>query len=279
MNWMDLPEEYTKENSYFKILPISYEQATTYGDGASKGPEEIIKASKHLEYYEDQFNNEPFTKGIHILPELKLNSTPEDMVKQVSETVSNQKGFLVSLGGDHAITIGTVKGLEEDFSVIVFDAHSDFRNEWNGSKLNHACVSKQISKNHDLALIGIRSQDIEEHNEITNNSNIHQLKSYDFSVEKLKELLPKLKEKVYISIDVDVFDPPFLKNTGTPEPGGLQWDQIINSLEEIFKQKEVIGADIVEFAPKENFRTEAYSLARLVYKIFSLKLKNILNRS
>ena len=279
MNWMNLPEEYSKEDSFFKILPVAYEKSTTYGDGASKGPEEIIQASKHLEYYEDQFNNEPFTKGIKLLPELKLNSTPEEMVKQVSEIVANQKGFLISLGGDHAVTFGAVKGFKEDFSVIVFDAHSDFRQEWNGSELNHACVAKQLSKNHDLALIGIRSQDIEEHNEIKNNPNIHQLNAYDFSLEKLKEILPKLKEKVYISIDVDVFDPSFLKNTGTPEPGGLQWNQLISSLEEIFKQKQVIGADIVEFAPKENFRTEAYSLARLVYKLFSLKFKNILNRS
>jgi agmatinase len=276
---MNLPEEYRKENSYFKILPISYEHSVTYGKGAYNGSEEIIKASKHLEYYEDQFNSEPFVKGIKTLDKLDLkNSTPEQMVEKISEITSKQKGFLLSLGGDHAITIGTVKGLEKqnkEFSVIIFDAHSDFRNSWNGSELNHACVSKQLSKNHNLALIGVRSQDIEEHKEIKENSEVHQLKAYDFSLEKLKEILPKLKDKIYISIDVDVFDPSFIRNTGTPEPGGLRWEQIIESLKEIFQQKEVIGADIVEFSPKQNYDSEAYSLARLVYKIFSLKYLQI----
>ena len=278
MNWMNLPEEYRKEDSFFKIIPIEYEHEVTYGKGASKGPEEIIKASEHLEYYEDQFNNEPFTKGIRTLNPIKPKN-PEEMLNKVSEEVKNHKGkFILGLGGDHSITIGTIKGLdsiEKDFSVIFFDAHSDFRHSWNGSEINHACVAKQISKNHEVAIIGVRSQDIEEHKEIKENSNVHQLKAYEFNIEKLKEILPKLKKKVFISIDVDVFDPSFIKNTGTPEPGGLQWNQIINALIEIFKEKDVIGADIVEFTPNENFESEAYSLARLTYKIISLKFNNL----
>lgn len=268
---MNLPEEY--RNGRFIILPIAYEKDLTYGQGTSKGPTEIIKASEHLEYYDEQFGCEPFVEGIQLLPEIKAE-TPEEMVEKVSAIVKdNQSNFIIGLGGDHSVTIGLVKGqeqLHQDFSVIIFDAHADFRDSWNNSVLNHACVSKQLSKRHDLALLGIRSMDIDEAKQINQSKNVHLLKAHDFSLSKLKEVLPKLKDKVYISIDVDVFDPSFIRNTGTPEPGGLSWKEVTDSLQEIFRQKEIVGADIVEFSPQENYRVEAYSLAKLVYKLFAL---------
>ena len=274
MNWMNLPEEYCTDSSKFAILPIEYEGAVTYGKGASNGPKEIIKASKHLEYYEDQFENEPFVQGIKLLESLQPKNE-EEMFEQISNSIKENKDkFIISLGGDHSITIGTIKELEkeQDFSVIILDAHSDFRDSWNNSKNNHACISKRVSEKHDVALLGIRAQDIEEHKEIKNSNNVHQIKAYDLTMDKIKELLPKLKDKVYISIDIDVFDPSFIRNTGTPEPGGLDWNTVIDILKLIFKEKEVIGSDIVEFAPEENFRAEAYALARLVYKIIALEI-------
>jgi len=279
MEWMNLPPKYCTKESKFVILPISYEKDLTYGDGTSKGPHEIIKASQHLEYYDEQFDCEGFTNGIKLLNQLELcDKEPEEMVKIISERIYEQKNkFVISLGGDHAVTIGIIKGLEKtekDFSIIQFDAHSDYRDSWNGSSLNHACVTKQISKNHEVCLIGIRSQDYDESQQIKLNQNIHTIYGWDYSIEELKRILPKLKEKVYITIDVDGFDPSFIRNTGTPEPGGLTWNQVINCLELIFKEKEVIGADIVEFAPKINFESEAYALAKLTYKIINLKEKN-----
>jgi agmatinase len=268
--WMNLPEEYKKGK--FVILPIAYEKDLTFGKGAALGSFEIIKASEHLEYYDEQFNCEPFENGIELLSEVKADN-PEEMIETVSNSIQNK--FTIGLGGDHSVTIGLVKGQEtfhSDFSVIVLDAHADFRDSWNGSSLNHACVSKEISKKHSLALLGIRSMDIDEAKQIESNENVHLVKAYDFNLEKLKEILPKLKDKVYISIDVDVFDTSFIRNTGTPEPGGFTWNQVISILKVIFNQKEVIGADIVEFAPKENFESEAYALAKLCYKIISLKL-------
>ncbi|MFH1589151.1 MAG: agmatinase [archaeon] len=261
MRFMDLADEYSGENSFFSILPIEYEKDVTYGKGASKGPKEIIKASQHLEYYDEQFYCEPFLKGIKTL----------EAVEEVKELSNN---FTIALGGDHSITIGVVDKLleKEDFSVIVLDAHSDMRHSWNNSKYNHACTSKRISEKTSIGLIGIRSQDIDEAKEIKKNKDIHQIKAYEFNEEKLFQLLKKLKNKVYISIDVDVFDPSFIRNTGTPEPGGFTWNEVINILQKIFKEKEVIGADIVEFAPNINFEAEAYSLAKLAYKLMSLKL-------
>ena len=275
-NWMNLPQEYSKDNSKFIILPIAYEKDVTFGIGASKGPFEIIKASKHLEYYDDQFDCEPFLQGIRLLDQLELNDkNPKEMVSKISKTIENQKGkFMISLGGDHAVTIGIVKGLEkyhQDFSIIQFDAHADFRDSWNGSSLNHACVSRQISKRHELLNIGVRSMDIDEKKLIEKEKNVHLIPTYNFSLEKIEEILPKLKNKVYITIDIDSLDPSFIRNTGTPEPGGLTWNNLIESLKLIFTNKEVIGADIVEFSPKQDFEPEAYALAKLTYKIMAMQ--------
>ena len=280
MNWMKLPAEYCTLDSTFVILPILYEKDVTYGEGASLGPLEIIKASQHLEYYDEQFDSEAFEKGIRLLEPLALNDvSPVEMVEVVSgavaENVDTTK-FLIGIGGDHAVSIGVVKGLEKvygnNFSVIQFDAHSDFRDSWNGSSLNHACVARQLSKKHDLLLVGVRSMDVDEARMITESENVHMIKAYDFSLDKLKEMLPKLKANVFITIDVDVFDPSFIRNTGTPEPGGMMWNQMIEALVLIFKEKKVIGADIVEFAPKVNFESEAYALAKLVYKMCNLHI-------
>jgi agmatinase len=304
INWMNLPDEYASDDSKFVILPIAYEKHLTYGDGASQGSFAIIDASRHLEYYDDQFESEPFLEGIKLFEPLRLtDESPEDMVQLVSnkvksaisagvdgtgnngagndgqQKIENKDKFIIGLGGDHAVTIGMVKGLEEaylggeneGFSVIQFDAHSDFRDSWKNSQFNHACTAKQISKNHSLALLGVRSMDIDEEKEIKNNETVHLVKIYDFSLEKLETILPKLNDKVFITIDVDVFDPSFIRNTGTPEPDGLFWKDLMSVLKLIFMKKTVIGADIVEFAPKFNFEAEAYSLAKLVYKIMALK--------
>ena len=115
--------------------------------------------------------------------------------------------------------------------------------------------------------------DIDEKKQIEESENIHLITMHNYSSEKLKQALPKLNSKIYLSIDVDVFDPSFIRNTGTPEPGGFNWNEVIEILKLIFKEKEVIGTDIVEFAPNQNFRSEAYSLAKLAYKLMSLTLK------
>lgn len=272
MNFMNLPEENATEQSLFYILPIEYEHNPTYGKGAENGSKEIIKASQHLEYYDEQFESEPYEKGIHLLEPLKLNQ-PEELNK-ITETVTKIKNkFLISLGGDHAITPAITKGIQGKFSIIILDAHSDFRYSWNNSTQNHACTARNISKNHKTGIIGVRSQDIDEAKEISKNENVTVIKAYELDEKKLKEMLDKLDEKIYISIDADVFDPSFIRNTGTPEPGGLSWETTIEILKTIFQEKKVIGADIVEFAPKNNYEAEAFSLAKLCHKIMAMKLK------
>ena len=278
LNWMNLPQEYSGEESKFVILPVEYEKEVTFGTGAAQGSQEIIRASEHLEYYDCQFDTEPFLDGVKLLDPIKTvtsesqkQHTPQEMVNTVSATVAQQTGnrFVIGLGGDHAVTIGLVKGqeqLHEDFSVIILDAHADFRDSWNGSSLNHACVAKQVSKKHEVVIVGVRSMDIDEKKQIDSSSDVHLLLAHEFSLDKLKQLLPELKKKVYLSIDVDVLDSSIIRNTGTPEPAGLTWNQVVDILQLVFQEKQVIGADLVEFSPqqKSDFQGEAYSLAKLV---------------
>ena len=269
MKFMDLEEKYSGEGSYFYILPIEYEKDLTYGKGASLGPKEIIKASKHLEYYDEQFDKEPFEKGIHTLPSLKLNDkSPKEAFEMIKNEVKKHDKFIISIGGDHSVTIGAVK---ENCSVIVFDAHADMFSSWNGSEYNHRCVCQRLSEKHKVLNVGVRSMDVDEKHIIENNENIDIIKAHEFNLELFKEKLKNLDEKVYVSIDVDCFDPSFIRNTGTPEPGGFTWNQIIEMLEIISKSKNIIGADITEFSPKYNFEAEAFALAKLCYKIMALK--------
>lgn len=277
MDWMNLPEEYRK-NGYFQILPVEYEGNVTYGKGTSLGPNKIIRASSHLEYYDEEFDCEPFKKGIKTQQALDLEDVnPSEMVENVSSKVQNTKGFPLIIGGDHSITIGAVKGFrekeDESFSVLVLDAHSDFRDRWNNSKYNHACVSKRISEENNTGIIGVRSQDISEKESINSEDNTRVLYSHEFSIEETKEIISDLDEKVYVSIDCDVFDPSLISCTGTPEPGGLDWRNVIDVLKIVFEEKKVIGADIVEFSPSKDreCRSESYTLARLAYKLMSLE--------
>ncbi len=291
MNFMKLPKEYATWNSKYFIFPIKYEGKMSFVSGASRAPESIIRASSELEYYDEGLDLEAFLSGIKTLKALNLSrQTPKKAVELISSHIKamlsmrEQNRFILSLGGDHSISIGVVDGFEKiykNFSVIIFDAHSDLRYSWNNSIFNHACVSRRIVGKHKVLLLGVRSISSEEKEFIDNNKNrIKIIKARDFSRDdfkkKLIQCLNSLDNNVYISIDVDVFDPSIIRFTGTPEPGGLDWFQINNALQIIFKVRNVIGADLVEFSPKGDFQfftAEAYTLAKLVYRIFGYKEK------
>jgi len=253
---MNLEEKYRKEDAQFVVIPRPIEGEVSYGKGAKNGPDAIIKASEQLEYYDEEFDQEPFLKGI-----------------KITDSFTGEQ-FPIFLGGDHSITIEAVKEVEShhDFSVIVLDAHPDCFHSWNGSQNNHRCVAQRVSEKHDTLIVGVRSMDKDEVEVITNNENIDVIKAYDYNEVSLKEKISKLKDKVYISIDVDVFDPSFIRQTGTPEPGGFFWNEVMEILKIIYKEKNVIGADIVEFAPKEDEHVESYCIAKLAHKLMALKL-------
>jgi agmatinase len=283
-NFLSLPEEYRTEKSAFRIIPIQYEGSVSWMKGAAKGASAIIRASSNMEYYDEQFKTEPFLSGIKTENALSIKNMKEDAaVKKISEHASLffKKGiFPVFLGGDHSVTSGIVSALEKKensskFSYIVFDAHSDLRESWNGSRFNHACTTKRICEQHNCLIVGLRSQDIDEHEFAEKEKKIRVISALGYSIKALEKEISKLKEDdVYLSIDADVFDPSFIRSTGTPEPGGLYWNDVIAALEMIFEKKNVLGMDIVEFSPagsERNYNCEAFSLAKLCYKAMAMK--------
>lgn len=269
MNFMNLPKKYAGKDSRYLVLPIEYEKDVTGRKGCSKAPWDIIKSSYQLEYYDETAGQEIFENGIKILPAAKTHKNVESRIS------GNHERFIVSLGGDHSVTIPILKAFEssgrDDFSVILLDAHADLFDSWNGSKHNHRCVSKYASYKHDVAILGLRSLDREEARTIRDSENVHAVFASEDVHKKALDVLSRLKKDVYLSIDVDVFDPSFIRNTGTPEPGGFFWNDILRLLKMIFETKNVISADIVEFSPSRDSGAESYSLAKLAHKLMALK--------
>ncbi|MDD3976040.1 MAG: arginase family protein [Candidatus ainarchaeum sp.] len=287
--FLNLPKKYcSKKDSMINIIPIKYKGKVTVGSGAEKGPLEILKASYELEYFDCELNFEPYLYGIYTYPFFNFQKHNnyildlQSMLDTLSKNVSLDK-FNIFLGSDHSTTISVVSFLEQkhlDFGIIVFDAHSDLREPWGEDTWLHACTSRIISKKHETVIFGVRSQDFYEHMflESKDGKNINIVYAKDlFKNPKFLDLyLKKLPKHVFISIDVDFFDPSIIKYTNTPEPGGFNWNQINFFLEKIFKRKNVIALDLVEFAPngeKKDYFSESYTLAKLVYKICAYKIK------
>ncbi|NCP72122.1 hypothetical protein GW835_01870 [archaeon] len=290
MQFLNLLKEYSnKDKSSICILPLLYNGKVTVGEGAYKGPKEIIKSSYELEYFDCDLKTEPYLNGIYTFKEINFLKNKEDFFK-VSKEISNAVyknissfKFPIILGSDHSTTFPVVSAfekIEKDFGIIVLDAHSDLREEWGKDTWHHACVSRYISKNHKTLIAGVRSQDFYEYDFLKTkdgkNVSVIYADNLHKSLNNFKKQLKKLPKKIFLSIDVDFFDPSIIKNTNTPEPGGFNWNQTMKILNLIFKEKEIIGADIVEFSPKGanwNFSSESYFLAKLVYKIIAYKFK------
>ena len=211
--FMNLPKQYTNAKSKFLIINIPWEKNVSFGKGASDGAKEIIKASKQLEYFDVESEKEVFERGIKV-----YNTKTEkfDDIKQQLSQINFKNKFPVFLGGDHSITIATTNFIEQtnkDFDVIVFDAHCDYFYSWNGSRNNHRCVNRRLINKHNVLVAGIRSCDVEEFEQIKKDKNIDYIKSKDFNIDIFKKKISSLKKNVYVSIDVDVFDPTFIRTS------------------------------------------------------------------
>jgi len=295
-NFMNLQKEYRDKNkSKVVIFPVSFKTKTTRKNESYLGPKEIIEASHELEYYEEDLFCEPHEKGIFTEEELKIKEIDFAKIKHKIwdkySKVYDEKKFTITLGSDHSTTIPIIEALEKkekDFGIIVFDAHSDLREPWGKDTWWHACVSREISKKHKTLLVGIRSMDNNDLEYLQsregNNTAVifgkdllSSQKQHNWDLSscfQLEEKLRQLPKKIYISIDVDVFDPSIIRYTDTPEPGGLDWTQLNNLLKIVFREKEVIGVDLVEFSPEPKNKAvfcESYLLAKLIYKIIAYK--------
>ncbi|MCX5749482.1 MAG: agmatinase [Candidatus Saganbacteria bacterium] len=271
--FLEIEPEFSKySSSKFIIIPAPYEATTTYGKGTRKGPSAILKASQTVEDYDIELGCEPYKKyGISVLSPLVLTKDPHNTVYKTVKKVLSDKKIPVLLGGEHSVSYGAIKAAKEacdDLSVLQFDAHADLRDSYRGSKYSHACIMRRVREMCPAVQVGIRSADIDEIKYLKDNGlngNVYYAHSFDDS--KINSLAKQLTNDVYITFDVDAFDPSIMPATGTPEPGGLNWYQVLNILRTVISAKNIIGFDVVELSPKPNLHHCEYTIAKLIYKI------------
>jgi agmatinase len=256
------------------LLPVPYDATSTYIKGADVGPSAILEASYQLENYDIETGTEPYKAGICTDEPVTEGSSPEKMVeavhKRACELLALGK-FIVTIGGEHSVSIGAVRAHAEKFeglSVLQLDAHSDLRNEYQGSKFNHACVMARVREFCPIVQVGIRSMDVSEMKSVERQriffaEDIYNDRSY------ISRVIDQLTDNVYITIDLDVFDPSLMPSTGTPEPGGLLWYDVLSLLKAVCRKRNVIGFDVVELCPNENNKAPDFTAAKLIYKMLA----------
>lgn len=264
------------------IIPFGFEATVSYGGGTKQGPKAIIEASRQVEVLNEENMTLPWKSGIATLKEPIIPKDPEKAFKILSETVKqtvDDGKFFITLGGEHSITQAEAAGFAhkwEDFSILHFDAHSDTRDDYHDSKWSHASVMNRILsdfKIKNLVQVGIRSISAENNELAFRRANKDRIKTFfGWENPSPKEVARAIKSKnVFISFDIDAFDSALMPATGTPEPGGLEWWQTLEILKEVFKTKNVFGADVVELAPMKGLPAPDFLTARLVYKMIGMK--------
>jgi agmatinase len=268
--------EINPDRALFHVIPVPYEKTVTYGEGTKKGPSAILTASQQLELY-DGFGI-PAEKGIYTEAPHNCSGSSNTVLDSLAarvEAIVAKKKIPVVLGGEHTVTPGAIMGVVRALGpvgVIQFDAHADLRDRYEGSRHNHACAMRRVlDQGHTLFQMGVRSLSPEEVH-YRRDLTIAHLDAVDINGSGVPEIiLPEdFPEDIYITIDVDCLDPSIMPSTGTPEPGGLTWYQMIDALKEIVFGKRVVGFDVVELAPIPGFHAPDYTIARLVYQVMGL---------
>lgn len=258
------------------LQSVPYDGTSTWGKGADRGFEEFIEASENMEVYDIETDSEVFRRGIHILPPLKGFSGPEAVYKAVlkcTQELLETGKFLTFFGGEHSVSIGIIEAFRNyypDLTVLQLDAHADLRKDYLGSEYNHACAMHKASLNTNLIQVGIRSMDICENKYIDRSKCVfaEEIAAGDGWTERSAKMMT---DNVYITIDLDVLDPSVMPATGTPEPGGIDWYTLIGYLKKVFQSKNIVGFDIVEFAPIDGLRAPGFLVSKLYYKLLSYK--------
>jgi len=273
--FLDMPSCFAKmENAKYVLIPVPYDGTSTYIKGAEKGPQAIIDASDSIELYDIQTGLEAYKLGIYTDKPPYPSVSPEEMRAAVKERVSfflQQNKKIGLLGGEHSISIGAIEVFAEKYpnlSVLQIDAHADLRDSYNGSIYNHACVMRRAQEVANVVQVGIRNVCIEEKNNIIP-ENIFYAHNICGKTEWMQKAIDRLTEHVYLTIDLDGFDPSIVPATGTPLPGGLLWYETLMFLELLFKSKKVVGFDVVELCPQNENKISDVLAAVLVYKIIS----------
>ncbi len=274
-----IPEEFAKlEQAKVVLIPVPYDGTSTWQKGADKGPKAFLEASKNMELFDIETNTEVYKQGIYLADAVTENASPEDMVDAVhgiTKKFIKKNKFVTIFGGEHSISIGTIRAFNEMFpnlTVLHIDAHADLRKSYDGSSCNHACAVYEASQNTNLIQVGIRSMDISEKSVIDVDKTYfaHDMATDDAWIDAAVE---QMTDNVFITFDLDAFDPSILPSTGTPEPGGLLWYETLDFLKQVFNEKNVVGFDIVELCPNEIDTSSDFLAAKLYYKMLSYKFQ------
>jgi len=277
-------EQADPETAMFHILPVPYEKSVSYGSGTALGPKAILKASWQLEQWDGK--SKPCDLGIHTCEAVDCDVEPEQVIENIAQAtrdILEQGGMPVVFGGEHTVTYGVLKGLKvagiEDFGIVQIDAHADLREAYEGDALSHASVMKRaVDMGIPLYQLGVRAFCEEE---------IAYREQYGVHYQDADELVPNninsitlpadFPQKVFFTLDIDGMDPSVFPSTGTPVPGGLSWYQTLNLFESVAQQREVIGFDIMEFAPIKGFHAYDFAAAMLTYKMMGIVQRNRLD--
>lgn len=276
-HFLDMDEElYDLEHARYVLLPVPYDGTSTFVKGADKGPQAILDASDSLELYDVQYQKEACNAGIHTDHHDYDFSTPDAMVKSVYHRVKHfmdMQKFPILLGGEHSVSVGAIKAMAEqyaDLTVLQIDAHADLRDEYHDSIYNHACVMRRAQDYARVVQVGIRNVCTEEmHNLVPENVfYAHDIYNTEAWMDKA---VGRLTRNVYVTFDLDGLDPSILPATGTPLPGGLQWYPTLRFLDKVFRQRNVVGFDVVELCPQPDNKVSDVLAATLVYKMINMQ--------
>jgi agmatinase len=278
-NFLGLERKYSAyETARFAVLPVPYDLTACYQAGSRNGPAAIIAASPQLEYFDEEVLAECYQCGIATMDPVEPNvAGPEQMHEELfahARPIVKDGKFLIALGGEHGITSALVRAVmsrHKKLSVLQIDAHCDLRDEYQGSRYSHACVMRRVmGLGANVVAVGIRNIALEEHRFMTENGlkpisarECHEDPSW------MDRALDQLGDSVYLSVDIDAFDPAYAPGTGTPEPGGLDWYQVTALLKRVVSERKVVAADIVEVMPIPGQAVTEFLAARLAYKLIA----------
>ena len=264
------------------VLPVPYEATVSWGTGTRDGPRALIHASRFLELYDHELDAEPHEVGIHTLPELMLpDSGPDAALAELKKAVKlllAADKFVIMLGGEHSVSGPAIlahadRMPEGDLSVLQLDAHADLRTEYEGTPLSHACAMHMVFDRVNLVPVGVRSITSEER-ALVRKEKIPIIFGYELeSSDWIDRAIASLGDNVYVTVDIDYFDPSLVPSTGTPEPGGGTWYPTLRLLERVFEEKNVVGCDVVELAPTPGLTAPDVLSAKLVYKLIGYYAK------
>lgn len=265
----------TLDNCRIVILPVPYEATVTYRPGTKLGPSAIIQASQEVETFDLELKADPSEIGIFTCDFLEVDTRgPEYMIERVRRACHKfiEKDKIVALlGGEHSLCLGEVRAYREkygDLSVLQLDAHGDLRDRYQGSPFNHACVMRRVYEVCPIVPVGVRNLSKEEFDFIRERKlQPIYAEQIDDKGDWIERCLDRLSENVYLTVDMDVFDPSIMPAVGTPEPGGLSWQQVLSLLKGVVAEKNLVGFDVVELSPIPGNQTSDFIAASLIYKI------------